>query len=158
MPRDDVSSTVRYSAPTLSVDGLAMVNWRGILPVNGDVVIVEDDPVLRPLMTDILQGLRANCVSFETADDALMHLLESRGDCALLIADHGVPGQIQGTELATMVRDKWPTVPVIITSGYVLNPEDLPEGVVYLQKPWDIDVLIETIGELLQPGVPVFRV
>jgi DNA-binding NtrC family response regulator len=134
-----------------------MGEWKGILPVNGDVVIVEDDPVLRSLMTDILKGIRANCVSFETADDALMHVLESHGHCALLIADHGVPGQIQGTELVSMVRARWPEIPVILTSGYFLPPESLPEGVVYLQKPWDIDVLINTIAELLQPGVPVSR-
>jgi DNA-binding NtrC family response regulator len=135
-----------------------MLIWKGMLPVSGDIVIVEDDPVLRPLMSDILKGTRANCVSFETADDALMHVLDSHGQCALLIADHGVPGQIQGTELATMVRSKWPTIPVILTSGYFLLSNDIPAGVVYLQKPWDIDVLVNTIADLLQPGIAVSRV
>lgn len=134
-----------------------MVNWIGMMPIVGDIVIAEDDPVLRSLMTDIFRGSRARCVSFETPDDALMHMLASHGDCALLIADHGVPGQIQGTELATMIRTKWPTIPLIITSGYFLRSEDLPEGVSYLQKPWDIDVLVQTVAGVLQPGVPVAR-
>ena len=135
-----------------------MTGSKGILPVSGDVVVVEDDPVLRPLMIDILQEIRGTCVAFETADDALLHMLESQGNCALLIADHGVPGQIRGTELAVMVKHKWPDIPVIITSGYELCTDDLPEGVVYLQKPWGIDVLVDNIAHLLQPGIPLFRV
>lgn len=131
--------------------------WKGFLPVSGDVVIVEDDPVLRALMEDILEGIRARCVAFESADDALMHVLGSHGQCGLLITDHGVPGQIDGTELSHMFRAKWPNIPVIITSGYELDIGTLPEGVSYLQKPWTIDSLIQTVGNLLQPGIPVSR-
>lgn len=134
-----------------------MFDWKGMLPVNGEIVLVEDDYILRPLMMDILQGIQARCVAFETGDDALMHVLASHGDCALLVADHGLPGQIQGIELAQMFKAKWPQIPVILTSGYVLHPDDLPEGVVYLQKPWDIDVFVRKIGDLLQPGAAVSR-
>jgi len=37
--------------------------------------------------------------------------------CALIIADHGLPRQIQGAELAELVRGRWPEIPVVITSG-----------------------------------------
>lgn len=134
-----------------------IAEWKGFLPISEDVVIVEDDPVLRALMEDILEGIRARCVAFESADDALMHVLESHGQCGLLIADHGVPGQIDGTELSHMFRAKWPSIPVIITSGYELDIGTLPDGVSYLQKPWTIDSLIQTVGNLLQPGIPVSR-
>lgn len=75
---------------------------QGPLPISGDIVVVEDDDILRPIMLDILSGMLANTVAFGTADDALMHVLENRGSCSVLIADHGVPGQLNGTELATM--------------------------------------------------------
>lgn len=135
-----------------------IAEWQGMLPISGEIVIVEDDPVLRPLMAHILGDVRAKCVAFSSADDALMHVLGSHCNCGLLIADHGVPGQIQGTELARMFRAKWPKTPVIITSGYELDVATLPSDVAYLQKPWTIDSLMKTIADLVQPGIIVSRI
>jgi DNA-binding NtrC family response regulator len=135
-----------------------ITDWNGLLPISGDIVVVEDDEILRPLMADILSGIRAKVVTFVTADDALMHVLDSHGHCSLLIADHGVPGQLRGTELAAMFKAKWPRIAVIVTSGYELDPRSLPEGVAYLQKPWAVTELMTTIGDLLQPGIPVTAV
>lgn len=118
-------------------------------PPAREIVIVEDDPLLRTLMTELLVDVEAETVTFVTADDALMHVVESRGKCSLLITDHGVPGQIKGAELASMVRHKWPDVPVILTSGYELDTSSIPEGVTYLQKPWPINTLIEAVQSLL---------
>lgn len=137
--------------------GSMELDWYGMLPISGDVVVVEDDPALGPLMVDILGGIRAECILFTTGDDALAHVLESHGHCGLLITDHGLPGQLQGAELVKMFRAKWPKVPIILTSGYALEPETFPAGVVYLQKPWPIELLVKTVADLLQPGIPLFR-
>src|SRR5690606_15763074 len=91
----------------------------------------------------------SGCIAFGTADDALIHLLQSRRACTLLIADHGVPGQLLGGDLAKMVGEKWPETAVILTSGYELDPSGLPPKVRYLQKPWAVDSLILVIAELL---------
>ncbi|MDB6142959.1 MAG: response regulator [Pseudomonas sp.] len=137
---------------------MAHVDWNGMLPINGEIVVVEDDDILRPLMVDILSEIRAKTVAFRTADDALGYVLESHGHCSVLITDHGLPGQINGTKLADMLRAKWPEIEVILTSGYELDPGTLPSGVTYLQKPWTVTQLIETVGLLLQPGKPVTAV
>ena len=47
------------------------VNWEGLLPISGIVLVIEDDPTLRILMTDILTEIGAQSLAFETADDAL---------------------------------------------------------------------------------------
>ena len=135
-----------------------IADWNGLLPLSGDVVVVEDDEILRPLMQDILSGIDARVVTFGTADDALIHVLDNHGYCSLLIADHGVPGQLRGTELAAMFKAKWPHIAVIVTSGYELDLETLPDGVAYLQKPWAVSELMQTVGDLLQPSVPLKRV
>jgi DNA-binding NtrC family response regulator len=124
-----------------------------MLPINGDIVVVEENDLLRQLMADILAGIHARVISFEKADDALMHVLDSHGHCSLLIVDHSGPKQIPGLELAKIFRAKWPMTPVILTSGYELDLSDLPPGVIYLQKPWPVGKLIETIAHLLQPGI-----
>ncbi|WP_257605418.1 hypothetical protein [Pseudomonas sp. UMAB-40] len=51
------------------------------------------------LMVDILVGIGLHPVGFETADDALTYLLSMPDGCPLVIADHGLPGQLQGAEL-----------------------------------------------------------
>jgi DNA-binding NtrC family response regulator len=131
------------------------VNWDGILPIKGDIVVVEDDPTLRSLMVDIVAEIGAQALAFETADDALTYLLQAHDQCCLVIADHGVPGQIQGTEFIEMVRGKWPSIAAILTSGYLLNPATISPSIIYLHKPWSLDDLVVAIASLLQPGHPV---
>jgi DNA-binding NtrC family response regulator len=129
------------------------VNFQ-LLPINGEIVIVEDEPVLRELMREILCEVGAECVAFATADDALIHMLESDTRCALIIADHGLPGQVQGAELAELVRGRWPEIPVVITSGWTNTFIGLPPATHFLAKPWSLEGLVMMVSNLLQPGVP----
>lgn len=134
---------------------MATYGWKGKLPVSGEIVVVEDDDILREVLEDALSDLRAKVVIFSTADAAFKHVLDSHGHCSVLITDHGVPGRLNGTQLAETFRAKWPSIGLIVTSGYALDPESLPRDTVYLQKPWAINQLISAIAMLVQPGVPV---
>lgn len=134
------------------------INWEGLLPVQGKIVIVEDNPTLRELMIEIVMEIGANAQAFETADDALTYLLQSHDECRMVIADHGVPGQVQGTELIEMIKGRWPTIAAILTSGYLIAPESVPPSTIYLQKPWSMDDLIIAITSLLQPNSPIHKV
>lgn len=131
------------------------VNWEGILPIQGEIVIIEDDPTLRSLMVDIVAEIGAEAVAFNTADDALTYLLEAHDQCRLVIADHGVPGQIQGTEFIEMVRGRWPYIAAILTSGYLIDPATVPPATIYLHKPWSLDDLVVAVASLLQPDYPI---
>ena len=131
------------------------VNWEGLLPIRGEVIVIEDDPTLQSLMTDIMAEIGAKTVTFASADDALTYLLEAHGECALVIADHGVPGQIQGTEFIEMVKGRWPHIAAILTSGYLIESTAVPAQTIYLHKPWSLDELVVAVAELLQPGNPV---
>lgn len=62
------------------------VNWEGLLPIQGEIVVVEDDPTLRLLMVDIVSEIGATVRQFDSADDALTYLTSgsremSYGDC-----------------------------------------------------------------------------
>lgn len=150
-----LASTVAAPGETLQPSGAlggdVDIQWEGLQGIQGEVVVVEDDPTLRELMVEIVQQLNAPCVAFDNADDALIHMLQPGSEFALLIADHGVPGSIQGLELSSMVRSKWRDVGIILTSGYLLEAATLPAGVAYLLKPWAIDDLVMTIARLVQP-------
>ncbi|TPG83402.1 response regulator [Pseudomonas mandelii] len=129
------------------------VNFR-LPPINGEIVIVEDESLLRELMRETLSEVGAECVAFSNADDALIHMLASDTRCALIIAAHGLPGQIQGAELAELVRGRWPEMPVVITSGWTDTFIGLPATTQFLAKPWSLEGLVMTVANLLQPGVP----
>ncbi|VEF11926.1 response regulator [Pseudomonas fluorescens] len=127
------------------------LNLEGLPPIQGEVIVIEDDATLRSLMKDIVAELGASAVVFETADDALTYLLQAHGQCRLVIADHGVPGQIQGTEFIEMIKGRWPSISAILTSGYLIDPATIPATAIYLHKPWSMDDLLSAISFLLQP-------
>lgn len=63
------------------------VNWEGLQSIQGEVVIVEDDPTLRSLMGDIVEEIGAKAAAFDMADDALTYLLHAHERCCLVIGD-----------------------------------------------------------------------
>ncbi|MNI89746.1 hypothetical protein D3C73_1471880 [compost metagenome] len=77
--------------------------------------------------------------------------------CALVIADHGLPGQLQGTEFIEMIKVKWPAAATILTSGHSLDPSVVPSSTTYLGKPWTLDDLVMAVASLLQPGYPLVK-
>jgi DNA-binding NtrC family response regulator len=128
-----------------------------MLPIEGTLIVVEDDPILRTLITDILVEIGAQSLAFETADDALTYLLQNPAHCPLVIVDQGLPGQIQGIEFIEMIQSRWPSIGCILTSGYLIDPSELPAHIIYLHKPWSLDDLVTAVASILQPDVPIFR-
>lgn len=133
------------------------VDWEGMLPIEGVVIVVEDDPTLRSLMTSILDEIGAETLAFDTADDALTFLLQVQEPCPLVVVDQGLPGQIQGIEFIELIQSRWPATAAILTSGYSINPLDLPTSAIYLQKPWSLDELVTSVAAALQPGKPLYK-
>lgn len=132
-----------------------IVKWEGFRPIEGSVIVIEDDPTLRALMEEIVSEVGGKAISFGTADDALTYLLQTHEQCRLVIADHGLPGQIQGIEFIEMVRSRWPSIGAILTSGYLIDLEAVPASSIYLHKPWSLDDFVLAIATLLQPGIPI---
>lgn len=151
-------SRVKHSRFEGEEEHAVNIQWKGLRPIQGEVVVVEDDPTLRQLMVDIVVELGASCIAFDNAEDALVHMLSPVANCGLVIADHGVPGSIKGMELAAMVQQKWPGTGFVLTSGYLLDVSGLPPPLVYLLKPWSIDALVVAIAQTLQPGVAIHKV
>lgn len=131
------------------------VKWEKLLPLTGWVIVVEDDPQLRMVMVDILAEIGLRPLDFESADDALTYMLGMPDGCPLVVVDHGLPGQLNGTEFIEMVKSKWPSTAAVLTSGYELAPSSIPASTIYLHKPWSMDELMTAVVKLLQPNDPV---
>jgi CheY-like chemotaxis protein len=88
-------------------------------------------------------------VEATNADHAIA-LLEINADVAVVVTDIQMPGSLDGLRLAAVVRDRWPPVAIIITSGRVApGDKDLPRGARFLPKPCADRMLIQSVRELL---------
>ena len=87
-----------------------------------NVLIVEDEMILRMRAIDIVEDAGFNPVEAVNADQAIS-ILESRSDISLLFTDIQMPGSIDGLKLAHAVHDRWPSIKIILVSG-IVKPSD----------------------------------
>lgn len=113
------------------------------------VLIVEDDDVLRWLMTEAITHLGYEATGCISADAALLKL-EVDHSFNLLITDVVMPGQCDGICLAKAIWSTRPDFPIIIVSGNtVLPPGFLPANGRFIAKPCTFETLNRTMLELL---------
>jgi CheY-like chemotaxis protein len=100
------------------------------------VLIVDDEPLQRMTVADMLYEAGFWTVEASDAEQAL-RMLESRGDIRIVFLDIVMNHGMNGLELATVVRQRWPQVDIVLTSGKMYAPDDaLPDGAVFFHKPY----------------------
>jgi CheY-like chemotaxis protein len=117
---------------------------------NPVVLVVEDETLVRVTALAIIEESGFEAIAAGNADEAI-RALETRGDIRAVFTDVQMPGQMDGIKLAEVIRDRWPSVALLVTSGkgQVLESE-LPIGGRFLAKPY-LPFQIETVlRELLQ--------
>jgi DNA-binding NtrC family response regulator len=103
---------------------------------------------MQSLLLEVFTELGGDCEAFIIADDALIHLLQANQAPALMVTDYTLPGQLDGRELALMVNQRWPTVPILLILGYGSEiAGGLPERIAFLQKPWSIEQLVNLVRQ-----------
>ena len=81
------------------------------------ILVVEDELPLRLMAVDVVETSGFEALSAATADEALSILEARADDVRLVFTDIHMPGSMDGLRLAHAVRDRWPPVELIITSG-----------------------------------------
>lgn len=105
------------------------------------VLIVEDELFIRMMATDIFLDIGFVVYEAACADDAL-HFLAAHPGINLLFTDIDMPGTMNGLALAALAHEKWPNTALIVTSGgQWLGNEIIPDGGVFLPKPYRSDEL-----------------
>lgn len=111
------------------------------------ILVVEDDPLINLTACNELQDAGYEAIPAFNADEAI-EILKARNDIRLLFTDIEMEGSIDGLKLAAFVRDRWPPVHIIVTSGRK-TPDDaaLPERAVFVPKPYRMEHILETIDD-----------
>jgi CheY-like chemotaxis protein len=116
------------------------------------VLIVDDEPTVRMLVAEVLEDLGYTAI--EAADGAAgLRVLQSGARIDLLVTDVGLPGGMNGRQMADAGRGWRPDLKVLFITGYAENAAlgtgRLAPGTAVLTKPFAVEALATRIREML---------
>jgi CheY-like chemotaxis protein len=117
-----------------------------VVPV---ILIVEDEYLLRLDSAETIENAGFEVIQAANADQAIA-ILNARPDIHVVFTDIQMPGSMDGLKLARFVRNRWPPIKIVATSGrvVVVANDDLPSGSVFLPKPYRGAEVVATLREL----------
>jgi CheY-like chemotaxis protein len=115
------------------------------------VLIVDDEPMALEAMLEVLGALEVSCVGASSGVEALHKFDE--GGIGLVITDVRMPG-MSGLDLLMQLKDKSPDLPVVLISGYNLDPAELDNATAkadqHLTKPYHISDIVSVLHRFLK--------
>jgi len=103
------------------------------------VAVVDDDPMMLDVLSRILQRENFDLLMASGGPEIIHKLGEHAGNIDLLVTDYAMP-DMQGRELAELVRQRFPAVKVLYQTGFsdmlFENRMELEEGAAFLEKPF----------------------
>jgi PAS domain S-box-containing protein len=119
----------------------------------GRVLIVEDDTLVAELAASMLGELGFETMVAHSAKEALDQLAGGEKP-KVIFTDVVMPGGISGIELARKVRDRFPELPILLTTGYSEQVAGT-HGFPVLQKPYELGSLAAALGKMLKRELTV---
>jgi two-component system, NtrC family, C4-dicarboxylate transport response regulator DctD len=115
------------------------------------VLVVEDEDAVRRITARILRdaGLRV----LEASDgQSAVASLASLGPAVigLVVSDIAMP-VMSGLELAAVIQERWPDIPILLISAHGAPPSNYPGS--FLSKPYSPDTLVAAVTNLLPPAL-----
>jgi CheY-like chemotaxis protein len=111
------------------------------------ILVVEDDPLLRSYLADELRDSGFRVVEAANAEEALSYL-DTHSYISLVMTDVQMPGSLDGLELAAKLRDAYPDLPIIITSGNA-RPEAARGLGTFIAKPYTFLAVSALVREMI---------
>jgi CheY-like chemotaxis protein len=112
------------------------------------VLVVEDEPIQRLMAVTVVEDAGFEAIEASNAGEAI-RILESRNDIRIVFTDIDMPGSMDGTELAACIRDRWPPVQIVVTSGYLAGTDvALPARSLFFPKPYSARAIAEALRRM----------
>jgi two-component system, response regulator PdtaR len=113
------------------------------------VLVVDDETFIRMDAVEMLRAAGFDIVEAANAAEAIQ-ILERDPNIQLLFTDINMPGSMDGLKLAAAVRERWPPVKIIATSGHFkVQAGDLPTSARFFTKPYQSAQIVNAIRELV---------
>jgi CheY-like chemotaxis protein len=124
-----------------------MVPQPRLRPRTRRIVVVEDEVSIRALLAEELRLEGFSVIEADRADDALTYI-KSGEPVDLVFSDIQTPGALNGVQLAEILRDKYPHIPVILTSGNAA-PRHVGTVEAFVPKPYNVTQTIALMSAML---------
>jgi CheY-like chemotaxis protein len=137
------------------VDGAGLDH--AAVPISGTeagetVLVVDDEPSVRMLITDVLEELGYTVIE-ATDSVAGLRLLQSNVRIDLLVSDVGLPGGMNGRQMADAARQTRPGLKVLFITGYaensVISNGHLEPGMQVMTKPFALEVFAARVRQMV---------
>ena len=119
----------------------------------GTVLVVDDESNVRTVVREVLADMGLATLEAEDGASGLL-VLESQAQVDLLITDVGLPGGINGRQMADAARQTRPALKVLFITGYAetaaIGEGDLGPGMNLLTKPFAMDKLAHRIKAIIE--------
>ncbi|KFC68046.1 CheY receiver-like response regulator [Devosia sp. LC5] len=113
------------------------------------ILVVEDEPLVAMSIAAHLRDEGFVVQEAANADEAIA-ILEQDARVRLIFTDIDMPGSMDGLKLAAAVRDRWPPVHIIVTSGQrPIAADDLPDGSMFFAKPYHHAEIANSMRQML---------
>ena len=120
---------------------------------NETILIIEDDQSILKMLQRSLLSFGYNILPFSSPVKALEYIMTNNSKLDIVISDVVMP-EMSGIELMNKIRDKLPKIPYLFMSGYTNTKIDTLKGfrrtINFIQKPFEISVMINKIKEILR--------
>jgi CheY-like chemotaxis protein len=136
---------------------IRMIPQPLLRPRTARILVVEDEVLTRAFIAEELRLAGFRVIEADRADDGLTYIKAAVEQVDLVFSDIQTPGSLDGLQLAEILRDKYPDIPVILTSG---NTPPRHVGIVeaFVPKPYDVTQTIALMSAILaqkSPGEPL---
>ncbi|MGQ9688727.1 MAG: PAS domain S-box protein [Desulfobaccales bacterium] len=123
---------------------------KRIIPGQGTILVVEDEPTLRRVSSKLLEKLGYRVLEASSGEQALKIFAQHRSEIDLIIMDMIMPG-LNGMQTLERLRALDPRVRVILCSGMgETKEESLPSGVSFIPKPVPLEILSQKVAAALE--------
>ena len=142
----------RYLGEEVSVESIKGVTHFPQAEAGVVVLLVEDEPAVRLVMADVLADNGYTVLEADTGAKALRQI-RSAARIDLLLSDVGLPGGMNGRQLADAAREYRPSLKVLFVTGYdeqaALGSGLMGEGMAIMTKPFNISAFSTKVQDLM---------
>jgi CheY-like chemotaxis protein len=114
------------------------------------VLVVDDNPDVAQVTSSLFEQM-GYATSLRDSAESALQFLEQGKPADLVFSDIVMPGSIDGIGLANEIRDRYPGLPIVLSTGYTDSAQKVPDGLHVLRKPFDTDTLTRVIETVMGP-------
>jgi two-component system, OmpR family, response regulator len=141
----DIAETCSFFDAALGQSGAMEISECHV-----DVLLVEDDELIRDILGEALDDAGLDTVRSPSAEDALVQM--GADAPRVMVTDINLGAGMDGLALGREARQRFPDLPIVYISGRYAEVSGLRKDERFLPKPFPASVLLKTIAEFSGPA------